>query len=413
MSARDDIRIWSLGVVLAFLAGALLLAGLVPSLLSAQSVDSGWLPWLGCWEAADSGEDEPMLCVRPSAEAHGVDFVTWADGQVISTETILTDGVAREADREGCAGFEQARFSADGHRVYLKSEYVCEDGVERNASGLLAMLNPMEWVDIKVVEENGERVPWVLRYRLAAATKVEEAGMSGVVAPRASEVKTGRIIASAQLNEDDLIEAVGEVDAEAVEALIMERGDPFDINAENLVRMADAGVPESVIDLAVAVSFPQQFAVKRGGAEPVEPMVDYGRGPRRSFGVGFYDPYYWGFGYSPYYGYGYGYSPWGYGYGGYGYGYGYYQPTRVIVQPISSTPSSRMVKGQGYTRGGSGGYYGGGASSRGGGGGSAAAGSSGSGGSRTASPGVRSSGGSSTGRTAVGRGGRGGGGGSL
>jgi hypothetical protein len=243
--------------------------------------------------------------------------------------------------------------------------------------------------------------------------------MTDVVAPWASEVKTARIIASSKLTEDDLIEAVGKVDAEAVEALIMERGDAFQINAAALIRLADSGVPESVIDLAVAVSYPDRFAVKRGGAEPVQAVGDYGRGPRRSFGFGVYNPYYWGFGgygYHPMYGYGYGYSPWGYGYGygGYGYGYGYYRPTRVIVQPYSSAPSNRMVKGYGYSRGGSGGGYSGGRAVSRGGGGGGSMGSSGSGGSRTASPGVRSSGGSSGGRTAVSRGGRGGrGGGSF
>ena len=418
MNARDDIRIWSLGVVLAFLAGALLLAGLVPSVVTAQSVDSGWLPWVGCWEAADGGAEAPMLCVRPASDSRAMEFVTWADGEVISSETILADGVSRDSDRDGCVGFEEARFSDDGHRVYLRSEYVCEDGVERGATGVLAMMNPMEWVDIKVVEEAGERVPWVLRYRLATAAKVEAAGMTNLVAPMASEVKTARIIASARITEDDLIEAVGKVDPEAVESLIMERGDPFNINAENLIRLADAGVPGSVIDLAVAMSYPDQFAVKRGGMGTVSTGSSYVNGPRRVFNTGFgaWGSGYMGYGYSPFYGYGFGYSPYGYGYGyggygtGYGYGYGYYRPSTVIVQPISSLPSSRMVKGSGYTRGGSG-SYGGQAGSPGGG---SSAGSSGGGGTQAvAAPGgVRSTGGSSTGRTAGARG-RGGGGGSL
>ena len=343
MNARDDIRIWSLGVVLAFLAGALLLAGLVPSVVTAQSVDSGWLPWVGCWEAAGVGEEAPMLCVRPASDSRAMEFITWSEGEVISTETILADGVSRDSDREGCVGFEEARFSEDGHRVYLSSNYVCEDGVERGATGILAMMNPMEWVDIKVVEEAGERVPWVLRYRLASASKVEAAGMTNLVAPMASEVKTARIIASARITEEDLIEAVGKVDPEAVEALIMERGDPFNINADNLIRLADAGVPGSVIDLAVAMSYPDQFAVKRGGMGTVNTGTTYANGPRRSFnvGLGAWGSPYGGYGYSPFYGYGigygYGYSPYSYGnrYGGYG-GYGGRNLSPITVETTRS-----------------------------------------------------------------------------
>ncbi len=384
------------------LASVVLLAGVVPSTVSAQDMDARWLPWLGCWEAVQGGEEAPLLCVRPAAQGAGVEFVTWADGKETASETILADGVPQNAEREDCRGLEEARFSDDGRRVYLKSDYVCEGGVERSTSGILAMTNPMEWVDIKAVEGT----PWVLRYRLARASSVEEAGMENVVASRASSVKAARLFASSRLTEDDLIEVAGKVDAAAVEALMVERGDPFAVNAGMLIRLADAGVPESVIDLAVALSFPDRFAVKAG---PV-PVEEYATGddytPRRRIymGVG-----YGGFGYSPF-----GYSPYAYGYGGYGYGYGgygyggyggdggYYQPSPIVVQPRSS--GGGWIGGQGYSRrGSSSGSTGRQARPR-----SGSAGSGG--GSRaTSSPGVSRGGSSSTGRTAKPRGGGSGG----
>ena len=212
------------------------------------------------------------------------------------------------------------------------------------------------------------------------------------------------MVASARLTEDDLIEAVGQVGPEAVEALVYERGEAFRPNADMLVRLADAGVPGSLIDLVVALSYPGRFEVKSGSVDELTPgnayaavPMGYGVSSRYSFwNPYFYDPYYSGYGrwgMSPYsYGYG------GYGYGGYGYRSGYYyRPTTVVVQPTGSLryPGS-MVKGQGYTRGGS--RSGGSSSSGSSGGASASSGSSGS----------RGSSGSS-GRTAVRRGGGGGG----
>lgn len=381
-------------------AGLLLMLGSAPSPAAAQDVDARWLPWLGCWEAAEAGEEVPMVCVQPSPEGGSVDFVTWSGGQIASTETIRADAVPRNVEREDCQGTEEAGFSDDGHRVYLKSDYACEGGVRRGSSGIMAMVNPMEWVDIKAV--NGS--PWVLRYRLARAGRVEEAGAENVVANRASEVKAARIAASSPLTEVDVVEAVGRVDATAVEALVVERGDAFPVDADMLVRLDDAGVPGRIIDLMVAVSFPDRFAVKAGAVPVEEYAAEDEMAPRRRIYMagGFYDPWWGGswFGYSPYY---YGYSSYGYGYGyygGYGYGYPYYRPTTIVVTPRTS--GGRMIRGQGATRGGSGsGYTGGTARPRG------SAGSSG--GTRsTASPGVRSSGGSSTGRTAKPRGGGGG-----
>ena len=343
------------------LAGVALLLGMAPSPGAAQEMDNRWLPWLGCWEAVDGGEEAPLLCVRPASEGSGVEFVTWSEGEATSSEAVLADGVPRNAEREECQGIEEARFSEDGHRIYLKSDYVCEGGTERKASGILAMINPMEWVDIKAVDGS----PWVLRYRLARSSKVEESGLENVVDSRASAVKSARISAASRLTEEDIIEAASSVDGAAVEALIVERGDPFAVDADMLVRLDDAGVPAGVIDLVVAVSYPDRFAVKAG---PVQ-MDEYAGDTRARRSIymagGFYDPFYFGgglgysgfgWGYSPYYygGYGYGYRNPYYGYGGYGYG-GYYRPSTIVVTPRSQ--GGQMIKGRGYTRGSGGSGY--------------------------------------------------------
>ncbi len=385
----------------ALFAGGMLLAGMVPQAVSAQEMDARWLPWIGCWEAAEAAEESPMLCVRPDRAGEGVEFVTWAGDEVISTEIIRADGVARQATREGCRGVEEARFSRDGKRVYLRSSYTCEDGGEQSATGILAMMNPMEWADIKVVGAGGERTPWALRYRLARSGKVSAAGMENLVAPRAMAVKEARILASGPLTVDDVLDAAESVDPEGVETLIMEKGDPFDVDSETLLALADAGVAQGVIDLVVAVSFPERFAVRAGAVRevPREPGQNVRPGVYgRPMGWGFFNPFFYDSFYS-----GYGYYP----YGGYGYGWSsgyYYRPTTVIVEPVTSgSGSARMVKGRGYTRGGS-------PSSSGP--GTVGSGSrSGSGGGAVRSSGGGSSGGSSSGsgRRAVRRGGGGGG----
>jgi len=349
-------RMKSLGSVLTggLLAGAVLLVGVLPSAVAAQDVDSRWLPWLGCWEASDGGAEIPMLCVQPATEADGVELTTWSNGELISTEAIYTDGLARDTDREGCVGQEEAQFSDDGRRVYLRSNYVCEGGVERGATGMLAFANPMEWLDIKLIEVAGEKVPMVLRYRPAPADRVAAVGMENVVAPRAMAVKAARIGASARLTTEDLVEATGKVDGKAIEALIVERGDPFDPDADMLVRLADAGVDPAVIDLAVAVSYPEKFAVGSGAPERIRterdrtamPMGYYGPRTRWSF----WDPYYWDpYYYSPY---GYAYSPFYYNYGWYS---GYYRPVNVVVspRPPEEVDHGRVIAGSGYRRGGS------------------------------------------------------------
>ena len=43
--------------------------------------------------------------------------------------TIRADGIDRQTSREGCDGWERTSFSDDGHRVYLRAEFVCEGDV--------------------------------------------------------------------------------------------------------------------------------------------------------------------------------------------------------------------------------------------------------------------------------------------
>jgi hypothetical protein len=335
---------------------AFVLAGILPLGTLAQDVDARWLPWLGCWEASQGGTEIPMLCVTPLREGSGVELTTWADDEKVSSEMIFTDGISRDVEREGCVGSEEASFSDGGKRIYLRSDYICEGGARRGATGVLAFANPMEWLDIKVVEVGGEKVPMVLKYRVAKSARAEAVGVANVVAPRAMAVKAARISASARLTPEDLVEASGKVDAEALEALIVERGDPLDMNGATLIRMADAGVEESLIDLAVAVSYPTRFNVQAGVPETarrertaeVMPHGFYGRSARWSFwNPYFYDPFY----YSPF---GYAYSPYYYNYGWYS---GYYRPTAIIIDssPDPNLPAyshGRVVNGRGYTRGG-------------------------------------------------------------
>jgi hypothetical protein len=88
-----------------------------------------------------------------------------------------------------------------------------------------------------------------------------------------------------------------------------------------------------------AVVRPNALPDRRSGGGSItwyNPYYPYFLGPYGAFGLGYsyYDPFWWGFGASPY-GYGgYGYGGYGYGgydYGGYGYGggYGYYGDDRV------------------------------------------------------------------------------------
>jgi len=249
----------------------------------------------------------------------------------------------------------------------------------------MSMVSPSEWLDVRTVDVDGQRLPWVLRYRQASRDDFQAAGQGDLIATQGADVRMARMAASIPIALDDVIEAVEKVSAETVEIWLIERAEPFALDANRLIEMADAGVPASVIDVVVAVSYPEKFVInQRYALGPPGAEAREGRG-RYGYGVGpnpfedpFYDPYSrYGY-YSPYgygsrysyggfgrgYGYGYGgyggYGGLGYGYGGYG-GYGY-GPIIVVGRSgggtgggVSGSTRGRVVRGGGYTSAGSGG----------------------------------------------------------
>lgn len=387
--------------VLAGLGAALALGGL-PDGADGQAPNTrmGWQPLLGCWQADGADEALGILCF--AAVGDQVQMLTISDGMITHREPFPADGRTREIEQDGCVGTESARFSDDQRRIYTVSQVACQDQTPRRGTGIIFMPSAGEWVDVRSSQAEGEDATvWVQWY---VRTDEEQLNELGIQSGRATGPLAVRGVASftmAPITIDDVVDASENVDDKAVEAWIAEVGQQFaGLDAEDLLTLDGAGVSGDVIDVVVAVSFPERFAVSEEGPGPEAGYI----GLRPLWA----DPYYYGYsryGYSRY-GYGGWFSP--YGWSNYG---GYYYPYRTVVVNVAPVPRNtggRAIAGRGYSRGYTGppsvgssgrGYVGPssiGSSSRGG-GGSSSVGTSSSGGSSR----------SSTGRTAKRRGGSG------
>jgi hypothetical protein len=348
-------------------AAAAGLVALVASAASAQqqSAAGNWQAWIGCWTAGPAiggiapSEVSPLVCITPTSDAGVVELTTLSGDKVVATQRIDAGGRELPTDAKGCSGAQRAQWSVDGRRVYLHATANC-GGVERVTSGILAMSPTGEWLDVQGVAAGGEEAVRVARYRDAGVPSAVPAHISAALAQR-GVYQNARFAAGATIGTSAVIEAARLATPAVVEAWLLERGQLFALDARELVRLADAGVPGRVTDAMVAVSNPEVFAVarpeesarSRRAANDADEIVG-----RRVYVYldPAYSPYRWG--YAPYgYGYGYGYNPYGYsplGYGGgYGYGSGYYggyTPPIVIVTPQQPVTRGQMVKGRGYTR---------------------------------------------------------------
>lgn len=317
----------------------------------AQVDDARWLAFIGCWQAAEGSEEAGLVCFRPAAG--GVEMTNIVAGEVVATERLAADGQPRPVVAEGCEGTEAVTFSEDGRRAFTTSDFSCGDE-ERSGTGVMAMVAPNRWIDVRALEIQGETVAWVQSYQLVGLDRLAEEGIDDPREGMETTVRAARMAASTSIDVDDVTEAADRIDSEAVVAWVAAQEDELDLDGDELVRLADSGMPEEVIDVMVAVSYPERFVVE---PEQDIAMADAERGRRIPIGVGYrgymgWDPFYhgyspWGYRYSPF---AFGYSPYAYGFGGYGWGYGYgYRPVVVRVERRGS--EGRMIRGEGFRPG--------------------------------------------------------------
>jgi hypothetical protein len=396
-----------------WVAGVLLVIAVVPA--RAQQVDPRWVPWLGCWQLVDesvrqtatadsvrSNRDETRVCVGPANEAAGVTLSTSIENQSVLEQTIVADGAQHPVDEAGCRGAQRADWSRTGERLFSQAELTCTDEGPRKVSGLATVIDGT-WVDIQAIEIAGREHIRVRRFRRSA----DQAGAGAAPALRGASIAPHP--GAGRFTLGDVKEASARLSARVVEAALVETAASFDLNSKALIDLDEAAVPDSVIDLMVALSYPSRFVVNRTSPQTTSASIGSGAFGAYSLTA---DDVFWYSPYMPYY-----YSPFGYAYWA-GYGVPYYAMTGFVTfdptQPASaeSTGSARLLNGIGYTQvrargpepaqgsGGSGGSSGQGSSDSGGSTRSQSAPSDGSSGGT--SSGGYSSGGSSTdtGRTA-------------
>lgn len=336
-----------------------LAAGAAPARAQNEGVDPRWLAYLGCWEPIESAKSQ--LCLVPATGASTVDLVTVVKGEVTARERIAAMGERVETIKGDCVAWHSAAWSANGQRIYLRSDDPCAGGTGRHGTGLIAMSGNSQWLYIQGMTVGGQTGLRVQRYREAPAdillpNEVAEALRIGVSAM--SEV---RAAAAAPLSINDVIEASKSLETAVLEAWLVERGEPFMLDAKRLIALADAGVPAPVIDLMVALSYPKVFAINAASRRGERRVAAADSSYRSAGRIAAIDPFchtaYLLNPLDPYASYdcaglgGYGYR-YGYGYG-HGWYPGGYPVTIVVIRPGggSSRPHGRVVNGQGYAQG--------------------------------------------------------------
>jgi hypothetical protein len=340
------------------LIGAVVLAAWLasPSTASAQTDRQAdkWRPWLGCWSLVTENVREgtgtslgsafvpggdpsvpadstPRTCVARSGD--GVTMTTTVPGQQPITQTIVADGSPHDIADGECRGVERTQWSNNGTRLFAHADVKCDAQAPRVLTGFGLITRDGNWLDIRSFQIDGRDATRVTRYRRITGTRI-----SGL-----------------PLSIDEIKEASRSVASSVVEAAVAESRPTFSMNKRLVLDLADANVPPNVIDVMIAVSYPDRFVIEK----PIQNAMAAAPGPDLTDAAPPFDPFWPNYYYPAYY-----YSPFAYGYLGrydpYYYGaVGYYPIGGYPVGgggggvgsgPGTPSGSGRAINGQGYTR---------------------------------------------------------------
>jgi hypothetical protein len=245
--------------VFAFVVGALAFG--TPD---AAAEDVRWAPWLGCWEMvrdnvregaavpADAQALPPLTLVQRAAprvcviraDADTVKVATTIEGQSALEETIVADGSEQPIEDAACQGSRHAEWSKRGTRFYSQAGLAC--GPEtRSVSGLSLIEPGGTWLDIRTVRIGSRETTRVGRYR------------------RVGDEPISTSVPTEGYTLEDVLEGTAIVSPRVIEAALMETKASFRLSSRQLIELADRHVPANVIDLIVALSYPEHFVVER------------------------------------------------------------------------------------------------------------------------------------------------------
>ena len=233
-----------------------------------------WRALAGCWVPEEStaiganAVNNTMVCIAPVTGTASADVATIVDKQVMHTDRIDASGQRIVKTVDKCPGWETATWSEDKSRLLLRSEFDCGDNLKVKGSGVFGIDGDGNWVQVQGTTVGKNAGTRVIRYRaadvaLAEGTVLKDSAMvQTVVTEPSSSLAWFRQFSGHAPTVAAVLDVSKNVDEGVAQAWLSEFGKPEKLSAKDLVAMSDAGVPPNLIDMMVAMSYPERFQLQ-------------------------------------------------------------------------------------------------------------------------------------------------------
>lgn len=238
-----------------------------------ENLDSRWLPWIGSWRLVSNkintkeslSKEDYFLTINPGSNEKSITMKGQQGDKVLVEEEMIADGLRHPLKDEKCSGYYIYSWSENGKRLLLESESNCPGDPKRHVSGMSLIDANRDWVDIQLLQNGKDKAISIRKYRNIDNSELMSSGRFNP-----DQINLARISAANNFSINEIIELSNKVESEVLEAALLETRKPFPINSKQLINLADSGVNSRVVDLMVAISFPDKFSVEQEVISPTQ-----------------------------------------------------------------------------------------------------------------------------------------------
>ncbi len=308
----------------------LLFPGFSQSQTNTADAKSSLKPWIGVWIFNDDASTKVLsdsnqkttVEIQPMSDGKSLEITRKVATQPDVKEWLAPDGTKRPVDASNCTGWQTARLIAEAGMIFSSSEMNCKDAGAFSTTNIKMIVAADKMVDILLLKAGGQTK--LAARRLVLDHDVAPAGGSEPAYTNTVE----RIAAASPWKLDTIVQLSQTMDTQLLEAVLMEKNVKLNLSTTKAIKdLNKTKMPNEVIDLLVALAFPDKFHIEKNGKVELRPWIASSSSTgsvRNSYSnnalpgvTSYYQGIFYncgGLGYA-------GNNPYGYGYG-YGSGYG-------------------------------------------------------------------------------------------
>ncbi len=263
-----------IGAVAALVSLVFLFTGTAMAQTATTGNGSSLAPWFGVWSIADdqsstgtASNQKNTIEIRPTTDHRGLEIMRKTPNRPDVSEFVIPDGAKRPLNSQSCTGWQAFKYVSEAGSILGSSEVTCKESGTLETATLQTFVAPdrmIEILSVKTAGRTGVAVRHLQYERDLPSTTDSQASWVGV---------EERIPLSAPWTLDAIIQLSKSVDTQAMQAALMEKKVRLNLTQESLKQMQAAKLPKEIIDLTVALCFPDQFHIEKNGQVELRPWI--------------------------------------------------------------------------------------------------------------------------------------------